>query len=152
MTSHLLTDGFVSGISLFLPVSPLSPPSLSLQCSKQSGKVALPSSCWFFCADFFFFKSGRRKRVGSGSPSTRRRRRRRQQQRRQRDAGPCGGGSSSSSSRGSGQVGTRPAVRGLRQSGAGRAAPSTRRDLDWLLWTRNQTRERGERAGEGERH
>lgn len=140
MTSHLLTDGFVSRISFFLPVSPLSPPSLFGSQSKAEMLLYLRR-----VGLFVRFLSGRRKSVGSGSPSTRRwwRQRRRQQQR--RDAGPCG------SNRGAGRfVSGRPGVAAV---WAVRAEPSTRRDLGWLLWKETRQESEGERPEEeGERH
>lgn len=133
MTSHLITDSFVSGVAFFpLLVSSLSPLiPFPFRFSKKSGKVVLPSSCGFFLC--VFFVAGENS-VGSGSPSTqRRRRRRRQRQRRRRDVGPCG----SSSSRAGRFVHDRPGV------AADRAEPSTRRDLCWLLWKETRQEESG---------
>lgn len=131
MTSHLITDSFVSGVAFFpLLVSSLSPLiPFPFRFSKKSGKVVLPSSCGFFLC--VFFVAGENS-VGSGSPSTQRRRRRRRQRRR-RDVGPCG----SSSSRAGRFVHDRPGV------AADRAEPSTRRDLCWLLWKETRQEESG---------
>lgn len=130
MTSHLITDSFVSGVAFFpLLVSSLSPLiPFPFRFSKKSGKVVLPSSCGFFLC--VFFVAGENS-VGSGSPSTQRRRRRRRQRRR-RDVGPCG-----SSSRAGRFVHDRPGV------AADRAEPSTRRDLCWLLWKETRQEESG---------
>lgn len=131
MTSHLITDSFVSGVAfsplLVSSLSPLIP--FPFRFSKKSGKVVLPSSCGFFLC--VFFVAGENS-VGSGSPSTQRRRRRRRQRRR-RDVGPCG----SSSSRAGRFVHDRPGV------AADRAEPSTRRDLCWLLWKETRQEESG---------
>lgn len=131
MTSHLITDSFVSGVAFFpLLVSSLSPLiPFPFRFSKKSGKVVLPSSCGVFLC--VFFVAGENS-VGSGSPSTQRRRRRRRQRRR-RDVGPCG----SSSSRAGRFVRDRPGV------AADRAEPSTRRDLCWLLWKETRQEESG---------
>lgn len=125
------------------PPSPsISPPLPSLLGSqKQSGKVALPSSCrggqkgrgWG--GGRLLIWPEKERQVG-GSPSTRQR----------RDAGPCGGGGGGRAGR---LVRGRPGVAAV---WAGRAEPSTRRDLGWLLW--KETRQEsggGDREREGER-
>lgn len=71
MTSHLITDSFVSGVAFFpLLVSSLSPLiPFPFRFSKKSGKVVLPSSCGFFCACFLWpekIVSGRGRPLRSG--------------------------------------------------------------------------------------
>lgn len=162
MTSHLLTDGFVSGNYFFL-----SSPSFFLLLSpfrfsdrnKAKKKMLLYLGRVGFLWGFFFFK---KKSVGSGSPSTRWRRQQQHQRRRQRrrssDAGPCGSSTSRSRSR---RLGERKSVpprssRGLLQCErigqnlrpGGTSAGS--------CGYRKQTRERGGgkelRREQGERH
>lgn len=71
MTSHLITDSFVSGVAfsplLVSSLSPLIP--FPFRFSKKSGKVVLPSSCGFFCACFLWpekIVSGRGRPLRSG--------------------------------------------------------------------------------------
>lgn len=99
MTSHLLTDGFVSGISFFfLPVSPLCPPSLFGSQSKAERLLYL-RRVGLFCA--FFFLSGRRTSVGRGRPLR----------------GGGGGGTRVHAAAARQRTGSYTAVRGLQQSG-----------------------------------
>ena len=124
MTSHLSTDGFVSGIPPSPPrVRSLPSPVLPPQQARRKGCSTF-GGC-FSERVFFLFESARRWSVGSGSPSTRRWRR--------RDAGPCGGGGGRS--------------RRLRQSG--RAGQNLRPGGTSLLWVGTRQESGGGGGGGG---
>lgn len=102
MTSHLLTDGFVSRISFFLPVSPLSPPSRFGSQSKAEMLLYLRRVGFFLCV---FYLAGERV-SGRGRPL------------RGGGGGGSGGGGTRVHAAATGErAGSYAAVRGLRQSG-----------------------------------
>lgn len=153
MTSHLLTDGFVSGNYFFYP------PRLSFFCSlpsasvteiKQKKNVALPWSCGVFVRFFFFFKKECRVGVAlyavtaaAAAPATateeEEQRRGSMRQQHQQEQEPKARREKVCSS---------AVVPRVVTVWADRAEPSTRRDLGWLLWIQKADKRarRGQRA------